>query len=784
MWDDTGRVTLHEAVARSTVSARQTPASSNFGVLLRQHRLALGLSQEELADRSGLSVRAISDMERGRTVRPHRMTVQSLAEALSLREPERSQFERSARIPGGDTGSSEPAVRAGLHQLPVAVPEFIGRAVELDALTQILDGARAGGPGTVVISAIGGTAGVGKTALALHWAHQVASRFGDGQLYVNLRGFGPSGSALSTAEATAGFLESMGVPPERIPASHEAQAGLYRSILSDKQMLIVLDNARDEQQVRPLLPASAGCMVVVTSRNQLSGLAAIEAARLLSLDVLAHHEAVQLLTARLGAARAAAEPAAMSRIAGLCACLPLALAITAARAAARPALPLAVLADELLSAAGRLDALDAGDPAASVRAVFSWSYHQLTSDSARMFRLLGLHPGPDITVRAAASLAAVSSDDAGRMLDELMRANLIVQHDRGRYSFHDLLRAYAAVQVSGHDGGAERDAAVARLFDHYLQTGFGAAQLLRRTRETMTPPPPLTGVVPEQFDAFDQAMAWFQGEYRVLPMLVGQAAQAGLDSLVWQLGELLTTFFDRRGYWEGLRSAQQVMLSASVRMSDQDKQAAAYHRLGQSCNRLDYREEARAHFGRALNLYRQLGDSIGQGRVHSSLGALSDREGRSRDALDHARQAYELFRSADNRGWQATVLNNMGWCHARLGEYEQALSCTEQAIALHQELGKRESEACAWDSLGYAHAQLGQRDEALTCYRRAITMFRELGDRFNEADVLTHLGDFQLAAGEPARAREAWQLALVILNDLRHPDAREVRSRLAIAHPA
>jgi tetratricopeptide (TPR) repeat protein/transcriptional regulator with XRE-family HTH domain len=767
------------------VGASQTPASGSFGMLLRRYRLAVGLSQEELADRSGLSVRAISDLERGRTARPHRHTVQSLADVLSLREPERLQLEQSARIAGGDPRPDGPAAPAGLRQLPAGVPGFTGRAAEMETLTRMLDDASADGPGTVVISAIGGTAGVGKTALALRWAHQAAHRFADGQLYVNLRGFDPSGTALTAAEAIRGFLESLGVSLQRIPASPEAQAGLYRSLLSDKQMLLVLDNARDEQQVRPLLPASPGCMVVVTSRNQLSGLAAIDAARLLTLDVLAHREAVQLLTARLGTRRAAAEPDAMSRIARLCACLPLALAVAAARAATKPGLPLAVLAGELLDASGRLDTLDTGDPAASVRAVFSWSYHQLTADSARMFRLLGLHPGPDITVPAAASLVAASEAAAGRMLDELARTNLIVEQSPGRYAFHDLLRAYAAAQAQAQDSESEREATVGRMFDHYLQTGFAAGQLLRRTRETTTtPPPPQIGVVPEQFADFDQAMAWFQAESRVLPMLVDQAAQTGLDSLVWQLGELLTTFFDRRGYWEGLRLAQRIMLKAAVRMSDQGKQAAAYHRLGQSCTRLDYRDEARAHFGQALDVYRQVGDSIGQGRVHSSLGALSDREGRPRDALDHARQAYELFLAAGDQGWQATVLNNMGWCHARLGEYEQALSSGEQAIALHQELGKRESEACAWDSLGYVHAQLGHHDAALACFNRSITIFRELGDRFNEADVLTHLGDFQLTAGEPVLAGEAWQLALAILDELQHPDARDVRSKLAAAYLA
>src|SRR5215470_13466489 len=333
------------------------------------------------------------------------------------------------------------------RQLPAALADFTGRAAELRALTAMLDQAGAGAAGTVVISAIGGTAGVGKTALALHWAHQAAGRFGDGQLYVNLRGYGPSGAPAEPAEAIRGFLDALGVPPGRIPASAEAQAGLYRSLLAGRKMLIVADNARDEAQVRPLLPASPASLVLVTSRSQLGGLGAADGARLISLDVLPHAEAVQLLTARLGAERAAAEPAAVDQIADLCACLPLALAVAAARAAARPAFPLATVAGELADATGRLDALDAGDPSSSVRAVFSWSTRQLSAQAARMFALLGLHPGPDISVPAAASLAALDKADARRLLRELTRAHLITEHAPGRYAFHDLLRAYATEQA-------------------------------------------------------------------------------------------------------------------------------------------------------------------------------------------------------------------------------------------------------------------------------------------------------------------------------------------------
>ncbi len=397
------------------------------------------------------------------------------------------------------TGRAAPAASAAAptwpppRQLPAAMADFTGRGAELAALTQVLDQTGVGGLGTVVISAIGGTAGVGKTALALHFAHQVAGRFGDGQLHVNLRGYDPTGSPATSAAAIRGFLEGLGVPPERIPASPEAQAGLYRSLLSGKRMLIVLDNARDEQQVRPLLPASPASLVLVTSRNQLSGLAAADGARLISLDVLTHAEAVQLLTARLGAHRAVAEPAAVDRIASLCAGLPLALAVAAARAAARPGFPLSALAAELADSAVRLDALDAGDPVSSVRAVLSWSYQQLGDEPARMFRLLGIHPGPDITAPAAASLGGRGQPQARRLLRDLARAHLITEHVPGRYAFHDLLRAYAAEQAHSTDSESSRRQATGRVLDHYLHTAARGAFLLDPAMEPVALDPPRPG---------------------------------------------------------------------------------------------------------------------------------------------------------------------------------------------------------------------------------------------------------------------------------------------------
>ncbi len=476
------------------------------GSWLQRQRRAAGLTQEELAWRSGLSVRAISNLERDRTRNPRPRSVRMMTGALGLTEAAgdelltcyRARWEaglRSPRLPdadgvagarpaspGRERGPATSASALVPRQLPHAVGNFVGRRAELELLTR-LPGQDRGVNGAVTISAIGGTAGVGKTALAVYWAHQAAGRFPDGQLYVNLRGFDLSGTPATPAEAVRGFLDALGVPADRIPRGLDAQAGLYRSLLAGKQVLIVLDNARDERQIRPLLPASPGCLVIVTSRNQLTGLAASDGARLLSLDVLTDAEARHMLAARIGEGRAAAEPAAAAEIAGLCAHLPLALAIAAARAAARPRFTLAALADELRDIRSRLDALASPDLASNVRAVFSWSGQQLSPAAARMFRLLGAHPGPDISAAAAASLAGVSLPQAGQALNELTMANLVAEHEPGRYAFHDLLRAYAAEQVRAEADDPGHRAAIHRVLDYYLYTAAAANRLLNPARD-------------------------------------------------------------------------------------------------------------------------------------------------------------------------------------------------------------------------------------------------------------------------------------------------------------
>jgi DNA-binding SARP family transcriptional activator/tetratricopeptide (TPR) repeat protein len=686
---------------------------------------------------------------------------------------------RSAEVPA--PARSYPLERAVPRQLPAPVRHFAGRAGELKVLEELLSEA-AGGGGTVVISAIGGTAGIGKTTLAVHWAHRVAGRFPDGQLYVNLRGFDPAGQPVQPAEAIRDFLYALGVTASQMPPGLAGMAALYRSLLAGRRMLVVLDNASDAAQVRPLLPGASGSLVLVTSRHQLTSLAVAEDAQLITLDVLTGTEAHELLAGRLGAGRTGAEPEAATDLVRLCAGLPLALAIAAGRAAASPGVPLAVLAAELRQARQRLDVLSA-DGTVSVRAAFWWSYRELGDGAARVFRLLGVHPGPDITAAAAASLAGIPPSQAGPVLAGLAAEGLLTAHAPGRYALHALLRIYAAEQARAQDSDTGRRAAAHRVLDHYLRTARAGALLIRPSREPVTPPPSQPGVTPEQPEDPAQAMGWFAAERQVLLAVTSLAADAHFDIHAWQLPWAMAESLDRHGYWRDYAATQRTALAAASRLGDTAGQAIASRLLATACARLTDYDEARTHLTRCLELSEQAGDQAGQARAHRAFSWIAEHQNRYAEAVSHTEQALSLFQAIADHNGQADTLNSLGWHHAQHGFRHKARLFCGQALALHRQLGNHHGEAAAWDSLGYISHQLGRPRSAIMCYQHALTLFRTLGDRYHQADTLTHLGDTHQAAGDQPRARDAWHEAASLLSDLNHPDEALVRRKLRSSTP-
>lgn len=658
---------------------------------------------------------------------------------------------------------------ATLAQLPPDTPGFAGRAEQLRRLDRVLDEPVT----TARIVVLTGTAGVGKTTLAVHWAHTVRERFSDGQLYLNLRGFDPTGSPVTASEAVRGFLEAFQVPRDRVPTTLEAQAGLYRSLLADRRVLVLLDNVRDADQVRALLPGSASSLALVTSRDRLDGLV-VAGARPIPVDLLDDTEAHAMLCARLGTERVRAEPAAAAAIIGLCAHLPLALAVVAARAVTHPGFSLAALAGQLR---GGLDELAGADETTDPRAVFSWSCRRLSPAAARLFRLLALHPGPDVSTRAAASLAGLPPGKVRPVLAELAQASLITEHSPGRYACHDLLRAYSAELADADETPADRDQATRRMLGHYAYTAYHADGFLDPRREV---PPVLTelpdGVEPEKIVDRREAVAWFDAEHRVLLTALHQDAR--FDTQVWDLAWSTRRFLTLQGHWHDELDSLSTALAAARRLGDENKQAFAYCYLGNTYVWLGRYDEAHHHLRLALNLYEATHDTIGQAYVHHAFAWLLDKKGNVATAVTHAERALALFRAAEHRAGEARELNAVGWFQALLGEYAIAVKYCQEALQLQQQLGDTINAAPTWDSLGYAHDKLGDRARAITCYENALDLYRRTGYRIHVADTLVRIADIHHDMGDLAAAREAWRQAHGLLEELGHPDAAGVLEKL------
>ncbi|HEV7711458.1 MAG TPA: tetratricopeptide repeat protein [Asanoa sp.] len=736
---------------------------------MRERRRRLGLSQEDLAAKAGLDSKTIRSIEAGRSF-PRPSTVRRLADALALDGADRERFFASA-------ASARPGERALVPaQLPLDTYGFSSRAAELAGLDTIL--ASTNDSSAPPIALISGTAGVGKTALAVHWAHRVRGSFPDGQLFVNLQAFHPTGAALPAGDALRGFLEALAVPAPRIPVDLPGRASLYRSLLAGRRVLIVLDNAGHPDQIRPLLPGSPGCLVVVTSRDRLPGLVAAEGAHPVNLGLLPAADAQELLARRVGVARVVAESGAADEIVSACAGLPLALVVAAARAVTQPDLPLAKLAADLRDVRVGLDAFATGDAVTDLRAVLSWSDRTLSGPAAELFRLLGLHGGAEIDLASTASLAARDLDAVRPAMNELTRAHLLEERSPGRYTLHDLLRAYATDQVRARIPEADRLDALGRLLRHFLHAAHTAERMLYPERDpiALTAAGPGVTVLP-MADA-DEAMAWFASEHRVLLWAVSAAHDAGLERVTWQLAWCLTTFFDRQGHWHDWVATQRLALSAAVGMADRAAQAFAHRNLGLALAQLGRHDEADPHLATALDMYHDLGDDVGQAHTHNTLARVRGKQSRHREALNEALRASDLFAARGRRAAQARTLNNVGWYHTLLGEYEQALVRCRQALALHDEVSDHYGAANTWDSLGLIHHRIGDHARAQAAYATSLRLWAEVGDRYGEADTLTRLADTHLATGVVAAARAALRTALAILDDLAHTDADEVRTKL------
>lgn len=661
------------------------------------------------------------------------------------------------------------------RQLPADLPSFIGRVAELSRLDSLLeDLTHLASPMRVCL--VVGMAGIGKTALAVHWARRVVDHFPDGQLWVNLRGFSP-GQVVTAGQALTRFLRALDVQDADIPLELEDQISLYRSLMDGRRMLVVLDNANDAEQVRALMPGAPGCLVLVTSRSQLSGLVATEGARQIVLALLSQPEAGRLLASRLGADRVRTQAPATENIVRSCAGLPLALSIVAARAASRPDFDLDDLAAELRAARGSLDAFALSDPTVEVRAVFSWSYQELSDPSARLFRLLGLHPGPDVAVPAVASLAGLPLARARTLLAELCDANLINEHEPGRYAYHDLLRAYVAELSRELDSPAERQEAQLRMLDHYLLTAHSGSLLLKAW-DPATPPPPRRLVTAEDFVDHRHALSWFTTEHHVLLAMVRHAAETGLSAYSQQLAWALSEYLYRRGHWHDWADSLRTALDTVTMHTEGLAQARLHRGLIRVYARMGQLDAAVTHGELALDLAQQLDDKPGLALTHRVLGVLSEVQGRLAAALDHDLQALEFFQAAGDRREEGRALNAAGWSHARLGNHATALDYCERALRVLTEVDDRQGVAATWDSLGYAHHCLGDQRQAVTCHRHAVRLFRDLGDRYKEAECLAHLGDAYEAEDDNDAARTAWRAALSIFVELGHPDAEQLRRKL------
>lgn len=772
----------------------------DVGSLLRhlRHRQArregrTQLTYRALAASTGWAVGVIADYFNGKSLPPpDRFDI--LIQLLGAAPSEQGALATARdRVDERRRAGAAQRVRAAHRQIPRELPPdvdaFTGRAAELAELDSLLATAdKASVRSTaVVISAVSGTAGVGKTALAVHWAHRVAGAFPDGQLYVNLRGYDP-GQPMAARDALAGFLRALGMAGQDIPADADERAAAYRTLASGRRMLVLLDNAADVEQVRPLLPGSPSCTVVVTSRDSLAGLVARHGARRIDLDLLPPDEAIGLLRALIGA-RVDAAPDAAATLAAQCVRLPLALRVAAELALASPDAGLDTLVRDLADEQQRLVALDAGgDTGTAVRGVFSWSYRRLPVEGARAFRLLGLHPGLDCDPYAAAALTDRTSGQASGLLRLLARGHLIHPVRPGRYSMHDLLHAYAADLAAGDhagDPGIDLDAALGRLLDHYLATAATAMDSLIPAERHLRPRIPAAGTPVPPLAGIAAARAWLDAERANLVAITGYAASHGWPGHAIRLGGTVYRYLETGGHYADAVTIHSHARDAARHVGDRAGETTALTNLGIISWRQGRYEHAASYHQQALAASRESGDLAGEAIALANLGTVYGQKGRDQQAAGCYRQALPLFRETGDRFCEASILANLGPLMERRGRHEEAISHHQRALALFRSTGDRTGEARALPDLGVTYQRQGRYAEAADCFRQALALLRETGDRTGETEALNGAGEILLATGCPEQARGRYTTALTLASQIgsRYEEAR-AHNGLGAAHQA
>lgn len=677
-----------------------------------------------------------------------------------------------------DEGSARRWGQSSVHpmQLPPAAKVFVGRRRQTNELNVLADLAADPRPTIVVID---GAAGVGKTTFVVRWAHQAMEKFTDGVLMANLRGFDPTGCPADPEEVLDGFLIAMGETPNRIPVGVEAKASRYRMLLTGRHMLVVLDNTADSAQVRPLIPATGGSMVIITSRNRLPGLVARDDAVRITLGPLSTDESITMLRTLIGSARVEKELRTATAVASYCGHLPLFMRVVAERIASQPDLPLSHLVSELGQESRRLDVLTTSeDETAAARSVLSWSYAALSVPQARLFRLVSLHPGMDITVPAAAALAGLPQAETAVLLRSLAGVHLLEEIGLSRYQFHDLLRVYAAEQSSAEESAFEQNVAVDRLLEWYLHTTYAANQALAPHRSNPPLQAPAFDLDIPRF-SYDEGLCWCEAELPNLIAMTRLAWEKGRLAIAWKIPLGLWNFFHLRKQWTSWVATHEIGLQAAEASGDEFAQAWVANNLA-NAYREQYRfDEAKAHLTRALQLRQKLGDQVGQGWTMCAIAFLDCDRNYLKDAVEHLRQAISLFQASGTRDGEATALVRLGDTLRRRHLLGDATHVLQRALAIFTSLSDRDGQGLALFTLGEAHRDAGDLASAVRCFQETLVAYRAIGDQSGEAQTLHAYGDLLAEQGDKALALDAWRKALAIFDELDDPRAQVIHSLVA-----